>query len=197
MITGEARFTDALDGGPWAFGDASFPEIGVTFFAGTFVRHPLALAAARAVLTHLKQQGPELQRGLNQRTSRFVDTLNRRAEQAGAPVRVTHFSSWYMFNFPHDLPHASLFFAYMRDKGIHIWEGRPGFLTTAHTEADVERVVAAFDETLAEMQDAGFLPGGGERPPVLGARRGKDSQGKDAWFVPDPERPGKYLQVKQ
>ena len=197
VITGDRRFTDALDGGTWSFGDASFPEVGVTFFAGTFVRHPLALAAARAVLTHLKQQGPELQRGLNQRTSRFVDTLNSHAEQAGAPVRVTHFSSWYMFNFPHDLPHASLFFAYMRDKGIHIWEGRPGFLTTAHSEADVERVVAAFDETLAEMQDAGFLPGGGERPPVRGARRGKDSQGKDAWFVPDPERPGKYLQVKE
>jgi hypothetical protein len=30
---------DALDGGFWEFGDDSFPEVGVTFFAGTFVRH--------------------------------------------------------------------------------------------------------------------------------------------------------------
>ena len=39
------------------------PEVGVTFFAGTFVRHPLALAAARAVLDPAAGAGPELQRG--------------------------------------------------------------------------------------------------------------------------------------
>jgi len=197
VITGHARFTDALDGGGWSYGDESFPEVGVTFFAGTFVRHPLALAAARAVLTHLREQGPELQRTLNRRTTRFVDTLNEHAERAGAPVRVTHFSSWYMFNFPHDVLYASLFYAYMRAKGIHIWEGRPGFLTTAHTDEDIERVIAAFDETLSEMQEAGFLPSSEKRPPVPDARRGRDPMGREAWFVPDPKRPGKYLQVKE
>ena len=63
IVAGQGRFMDALDGGKWSYGDDSFPEIGVTFFAGTFVRHPLALAAARAVLRHLKQSGPDLQRG--------------------------------------------------------------------------------------------------------------------------------------
>ena len=43
ILAGNARFMDALDGGMWQYGDDSFPEIGVTFFAGTFVRHPLAL----------------------------------------------------------------------------------------------------------------------------------------------------------
>ena len=38
-----------------------------------------------------------------------------------------------------------------------------GFLTTAHTDADLERVFAAFRDTLAEMQAADFLPGGEER----------------------------------
>jgi acyl transferase domain-containing protein len=33
-------------------------------------------------------------------------------------------------------------------------------------------------------------------PPVPGARLGRDAQGRPAWFVPDPNRPGKYLQVK-
>jgi hypothetical protein len=49
-------------GGAWRFGDESGPGVGVTFFAGTFVRHPLALAAARAVLERLRQEGPEMQR---------------------------------------------------------------------------------------------------------------------------------------
>ena len=84
----------------------------------------------------------------------------------------------------------------MRDKGVHIWEGRCGFLTTAHTEEDLERVFVAFQETLAEMQAADFLPGGAE-PPVPGARRGYDAEGREAWFVPDPARPGKYLQVEE
>jgi acyl transferase domain-containing protein len=31
--------------------------------------------------------------------------------------------------------------------------------------------------------------------PVPGARLGRDAAGNEAWFVPDPDRPGKYLQV--
>jgi hypothetical protein len=32
--------------------------------------------------------------------------------------------------------------------------------------------------------------------PVAGARLGRDADGNAAWFVPDPERPGKYLRVE-
>jgi glutamate-1-semialdehyde aminotransferase len=35
-------------------------------------------------------------------------------------------------------------FHFLRDLGIHIWEGRPCFLSTAHTDEDVARLVAAF-----------------------------------------------------
>jgi hypothetical protein len=109
-------------------------------------------------------------------------------------VRITHFSSWFCFNFPQDVPFASLFYAYMRDKGVHLWEGRAGFLTTAHTDSDVEAVIAAFKETIEEMQEADFLPG--RAPEHLPEPRiGKDMNGRPAWFVPDPDRPGKYLQV--
>src|SRR3546814_9346188 len=51
---------DALDGGFWQYGDDSIPEVGVTYFAGTFVRHPLALATTKASLEYLKEQGPQL-----------------------------------------------------------------------------------------------------------------------------------------
>ena len=198
VLAGRREYLDALDGGTWSYADASFPEVGVTFFAGTFVRHPLALAASAAVLGHLEREGPGLQRDLDERTAAFVDALRGRAEARGAPVRITHFSSWFCFHLPPELPLGSLFYAYLRDKGVHIWEGRPGFLTTAHTAADTARVVDAFDEALAEMQAAGFLPGGAraEAPPVPGARRGHDESGREAWFVPDPDRPGKYLRVQ-
>ncbi len=45
----------------------------------------------------------------------------------------------------------------MRDKGIHIREGFPCFLTTAHTEADIEKIVQAFEDSAIEMQQAGFF----------------------------------------
>ena len=48
VIAGKRAFMDALDGGHWQYGDDSIPTVGVTYFAGTFVRHPLALAAAQA-----------------------------------------------------------------------------------------------------------------------------------------------------
>jgi glutamate-1-semialdehyde aminotransferase/acyl carrier protein len=195
LVTGSGTYMDALDGGQWRYGDDSFPEVGVTFFAGTFVRHPLALAAAKAVLERLLNEGPDLQRTLNTRTAQLVGELNAHAEEVGAPLRVTAFSSWFCFNFPPDVPYASLFYAYMRHKGVHLWEGRAGFLTTAHTDEDLGRIVVAFKESLAEMQAADFLPGGAE-PPMSEARRGYDAEGREAWFVPDPERDGKYLQVE-
>jgi len=190
MVAGSAKYLDALDGGQWRFGDDSGPEAGVTFFAGTFVRHPLALAAARAVLLKLKQEGPELQRGLNLRNTAFVERLKKVVAELGAPVQVNHFSSWFVVSFPHDLPLAPVYFTLMREKGIHTWEGRPCFLTLAHTDADLDRVVAAFRDTLAEMQAADFLPKRTDAP-----RKGRDAQGREAWFVPDPDRPGKFLQV--
>ena len=196
VVAGKAAFMDALDGGTWQYGDQSGPEVGVTFFAGTFVRHPLALAATWACLNYLKDNSPGLQRRLNQRTTQLVETLAAHAERVGAPIRLTHFSSLFWIQFPADLQYSNLFFAYMREKGIHLWEGRAGVLTTAHTDEDLDRVVQAFKASIAELQAAGFLPGSShEHPPVPGARLGKDGKGNPAWFIPDPERPGKYLQV--
>ncbi|MCB0138515.1 MAG: aminotransferase class III-fold pyridoxal phosphate-dependent enzyme, partial [Caldilineaceae bacterium] len=49
-LAGKGKYMDALDSGMWQYGDDSVPEEDMTFFAGTFVRHPLALAAAKVVL---------------------------------------------------------------------------------------------------------------------------------------------------
>ena len=196
LVAGRREYMDALDGGAWQYGDDSTPEVGVTFFAGTFVRHPLALAAARAVIAQLEEAGPDLQRDLNLLTAEFAARLDAHARNVGAPVRLTQFSSWIWITFPSDVPYAALFYAMMRDRGVHIWEGRAWFLTTAHTVADLEFVFEAFRGTIAEMQAGDLLPSrdGVEIP---GARLGKDADGRDAWFVPDPARPGRYLLVEQ
>lgn len=159
IVAGSSRFMDALDGGAWSFGDDSFPEVGVTFFAGTFVRHPLALAATKAVLEHLKSRGPELQRQLTERTTALVAEMNAHLESRGVPLRWTQFSSMYFLSVPPTLKHASLLWFHLRARGIHAWESRPSFLSTAHTAEEIAQIAAAFRESVDELVAAGFLPG--------------------------------------
>ncbi|QJW98083.1 non-ribosomal peptide synthetase/type I polyketide synthase [Frigoriglobus tundricola] len=157
ILAGRRRFMDALDGGPWRYGDDSFPEVGVTFFAGTFVRHPIALAAARAVLRRLKEAGPELQRALGERVGALAGRVNAVFEEYGVPARAEHFSSWFYFSFTSDHPYAGLLFYHLRDKGVFILEGFPCFFTTAHSDADLETVLRAFRDSAAELRAGGFL----------------------------------------
>lgn len=168
ILAGKSTFMDALDGGPWNYGDDSFPEVGVTFFAGTFVRHPLAMAAARAVLDHLRREGPGLQLRMTERTSVLCRTLTDFCARAGAPVRVPCFSAFAGIEHAPGLPHAGLLWYYMREKGIHIWEGRPLYFTTAHSDEDLNAFAVAFCSGITEMQEAGFLPARPE-PSVPGA----------------------------
>ena len=158
VLAGKAQFMDALDGGSWQFGDDSYPLVGVTFFAGTFVRHPLAVAAAKAVLQHLKEQGPDLQEKLSSQTAFLVRSLNQLFEANQVPSRIENFASIFYFSFPSDFPLGSLLYYHLREKGIFLLEGFPCFLTTAHTEADIQQIIRAFEQSIAEMQDGGVLP---------------------------------------
>ena len=203
VIAGKREYMDALDGGQWQFGDDSIPTVGVTYFAGTFVRHPLALAAAKASLEHLKAQGPALQERLNARTAEMVAGLNRFCAEVGAPITVTHFASLWRIGFNEDYPLQDLLFAMMRSRGIHILEHFPCFFTTAHSDADIAAIAKAFRESVAELQEAEFLPRrrapsafDASKPPVAGARLGKDPEGRPAWYAPDPAQPGKYVKVE-
>jgi len=202
VIAGKRRFMDALDGGHWRFGDDSTPTVGVTYFAGTFVRHPLALAAAHAVLTHLTNEGGQLQTTLNAKVTAMAEELNAFCVSVGAPIHIVHFASVWKTTFTEDHPLQDLLFAMMRSRGIHILDNFPCFFTTSHSEADFAAIAAAFRESILEMQEAEFLPRrretasfDAERPPMPGARLGKDPEGRPAWFVPNPDAPGKYLRV--
>ncbi|NNC00521.1 aminotransferase class III-fold pyridoxal phosphate-dependent enzyme, partial [Corallococcus exiguus] len=159
VIAGKRPFMDALDGGHWQFGDDSVPTVGVTYFAGTFVRHPLALAAAKAALEHMKAAGPELQRSVSAKADTLATTLNAFFDEVGAPLRIKHFGSLWKTFVTADAANADLLFCLLRDKGIHIWDGFPCFFTTAHSDADLQRLITAFQDSVTELQDAGFLPG--------------------------------------
>ncbi|KAF1710075.1 type I polyketide synthase [Pseudoxanthomonas kalamensis DSM 18571] len=204
-MAGKREFMDALDGGAWDYGDDSIPTVGVTYFAGTFVRHPLTLAAARASLLHMKQSGAAMQQRLNERTAAMAGEINAFCAEVGAPVRIKHFASLWRTHFEEDHPLQDLLFAMMRSRGVHILDNFPCFFTTAHSEADFRAIIDAFKQSVMELQEAGFLPRhaanartvmDASRPVVPGARLGRDPQGHPGWYVPDPEQPGQYLKAE-
>ncbi len=204
VIAGKREYMDALDGGHWQFGDESIPTVGVTYFAGTFVRHPLALAAAKAVLEHIKSAGPQLQQRLNAATTAMADELNAFFEQVGAPIAIKHFASVWKTIFTEDHPLQDLLFAMLRSRGIHALDNFPCFFTTAHSAADIAAIVKAFKESVLELQEAEFIPRrrdaprlvfDASKPPVPGARLGREPDGTPAWFVANPDTPDKYMKV--
>ncbi|UYN93996.1 MAG: amino acid adenylation domain-containing protein [Enhydrobacter sp.] len=170
ILAGKARFMDALDGGTWRYGDESVPETAPTFFAGTFVRHPLVLAAAKAVLLHLRAQGPSLQERLATRMGGLVDRLNSDLERRGLAARAEGYSSWFYLNFAADGPLASLFWPQMRLLGVHVQEAYPCFLTTEHSDADIAAIERAFTASLDALAAGGIFDTVRSSVPALTAR---------------------------
>jgi glutamate-1-semialdehyde aminotransferase len=220
VIAGKREYMDTLDGGFWQYGDNSVPEVGVTYFAGTFVRHPFVLAAAKASLLHMKQAGPALQQGLTALTNFLADKVNTYCNNQNIPFHIAHFASLFKPKYEKEMSNIDLLYFLMRFKGVHLYDGFPCFLTEAHTKSDVEYVANIFIESLSELVKMGFIPGAsaimnGEAgnhhtngnghtkrnlvdvmPPMEGARLGKNPDGSSDWFIPDPNRPGKFLKIQ-
>jgi amino acid adenylation domain-containing protein len=211
-ITGKRKYLDALDGGHWQYGDDSIPEIGVTYFAGTFVRHPLALAASKASLLHLKEQGPDLQERLNKMTDYLASELNAEFKKKDLPMTINHFGSLWRLKFNDDVLYGELLFTLLRENGIHIWDGFPCFMTDAYKEEDLRQLINTFKNCLDKMVSAGFfitnkteVPTPKEsnvnsavisnQPPVQGAKLGRDRNGNPAWFVADSNKKGEYIKI--
>jgi glutamate-1-semialdehyde-2,1-aminomutase len=167
IIAGKAQYLDAIDGGIWYYGDLSSPQSKTTFFAGTHCKHPLAIASAHAVLQYLKAQGATLQEKLNQRTSNFVATLNDYFEQEELPIYLANFGSLFGSSdlendeSTEDNSELSLVFDllyyHLLAKGIML-RGNGGFLSTAHTEADLNYIIQAVQDSISELREGEFLP---------------------------------------
>ncbi|WP_193657821.1 aminotransferase class III-fold pyridoxal phosphate-dependent enzyme [Bacillus cereus] len=161
VVAGKSDYMDAVDGGMWQFGDKSYPSNASkkTFVAGTFNTHPMTMTAALQTLKYLKSEGTNLQSELNRRTANLVTTLNEFFKQNEVPMHMVHFGSLFRFVSLGDL---DLFFYLLISKGIYIWEGRNCFISTSHTEEDIEHIIQAVKESIHELREGGFLP----KPPT-------------------------------
>lgn len=157
VVAGREAIMNAFDGGFWQYGDDSFPSAGVTFFAGTFVRHPLAIAAAHASLTHMIKEGPDLQRRVSQKADGFARRVNRVFKDHQANLELAQFSSIMYLRNHEEAELAGLFHYHLRYRGVHIQEGFPSYMTDAHTEADIESLLGSFESSVEAMAEAGIF----------------------------------------
>jgi natural product biosynthesis luciferase-like monooxygenase protein len=165
VVAGKAAYMDVFDGGMWNYGDASYPTAEKTLFAGAYFKHPLTMAAAWAILNHLKDN-PDLLPQLNQKTTRLVNALNDYFQQNQLPIYVGQFGSLFRLLYPRDFKHMDLFFYHLLDNGVFLWEGRNCFLSTAHTDEDLEFIVAAIKKSVDQMREGGFFPDLTPSPPL-------------------------------
>jgi amino acid adenylation domain-containing protein len=166
VVAGARRYLDRIDGGAWRFGDDSHPAVETTFFAGTFSKHPLAVAAALAVLREIDARGQGLYDQLDARTARLAAGMNRVFDAADVSLAVVGGGSIFRIaprggadrtNYLHESTELRLLYHHLILRGIYVWEGRTGFLSTAHSDEDVDRIIAATGEALAELQGGGWF----------------------------------------
>jgi amino acid adenylation domain-containing protein len=161
VLAGDKRFMDALDGGHWNYGDDSVPMTAPTFFAGTFVRHPIVLAATRATLQHIKGSGSELYSRVAARTEALVAEINSDLSARGIRQSIHGYKSWFVTDFGSQDPLGALLYVQLRLNGIYIQEGYPCFLTTQHSEEDFRQIARAFRDSVDMLQSVGILSADG------------------------------------
>ena len=170
VLAGRAHVMNALDGGPWRFGDDSYPQAEKTLFTGTYFKHPLSLAAAWAVLFHLRQAGPMLQAGLAVRTGQLVADLNAWFRESSVPIEAVHFGPLFRFRPGKEMRYPELFYFHLVDHGVYYTqEAGNCFLTTAHGEDDIYRIQQAVQQSVQDLANGGFLSEA--RPVPLPGRR--------------------------
>ena len=149
VVAGTAEFLDGIDGGTWRYGDDSSPSAQRTFFGGTFCQHPSTMIAAVATLREIKRRGPQLQTELNARTTALATRLNGYFAREELPLRVAHFGSAFRI----DVPSAfDLLWYHLIERGVYVWEWRGCFLSTAHTDADLDHVMQAIEGSVDALR---------------------------------------------
>jgi glutamate-1-semialdehyde 2,1-aminomutase len=138
--------------------------IGPVYQAGTLSGNPVAMAAGLAILTHLHEH-PEIYKQLNQITDKIVTGVKESLKKQGKNYTIHQLGSMYSLFFTDQEIHnfedakkadTALFGKYfqgMLKRGVFLPPSQfeSLFLSTALSEANIEHIIKANDETLQEI----------------------------------------------
>ncbi|MEL7019973.1 MAG: amino acid adenylation domain-containing protein [Bacteroidota bacterium] len=155
-FAGKHRYMDVFDGGIWQFGDDSAPEAMPTYFAGTFIKNPVSVAASLAAMREIERRGTSLQLELNARMAQFATQLSELFLRLKAPLFIQSTSSIFIIKFVDKYPTNPLFYDILRFHGVNM-RARPCFLSTAHTDEDLAQTLQLVERTLRDMLEEQLL----------------------------------------
>ncbi len=141
----------------------SVSPVGPVYQAGTLSGNPLAMASGIATLTTLKETNPYDE--LESRTSTLCNGLREAAESAGIPFSLSQVGSMFTLFFNaervvsltqagnSDTERFAAYFQGMLDRGCYLpcSQFEANFLSTAHSEEDIDATIAAAGEVLAGL----------------------------------------------
>lgn len=137
--------------------------LGPAYQAGTMAGNPISVSAGIACLEVL--QGEGVYDEMNRLAIRLTDGIAESAKRHGVPMTInrirgsfsTHFCDHPVTNYDQaqdtDGEAFAAFFRGMLNRGVCLAPSKyeAWFLTTAHTDEDIDRTLTAADETLQEM----------------------------------------------
>ncbi len=138
---------------------------GPVYQAGTLSGNPLAMAAGLAMLKILARDGDSLYPRLERLTARLADGLKAIADEFGVPFWGNRMGSMFTGFFnpgpvtdytsatKSDTQRFGRYFRGMLERGIYFAPSQyeTGFVSTAHTEADIDRTLEAAREVFREL----------------------------------------------
>ncbi|WP_037284858.1 glutamate-1-semialdehyde 2,1-aminomutase [Saccharibacillus sacchari] len=138
--------------------------LGPAYQAGTMAGNPISVSAGIACLEVL--QGEGVYEEMNRLAIRLTDGIGEAAKRHGVPLTInrirgsfsTHFCDHPVTNYDQaqdtDGEAFAAFFRGMLNRGVCLAPSKyeAWFLTTAHTDADIERTLEAADSALKEMR---------------------------------------------
>lgn len=137
-----------------------------TYTAGTYVKNPLAIAAMKALLVEMKKRGPSVQQEINEKTKQLVERLTEVFNRYGVPLEIKSFGSFFRFSqagnlsFVYRPVELDLFSYHMILNGIYLWEGGTCFLSDAHTQEHIDKIVDAAELSVKQLLSGGFFNSG-------------------------------------
>jgi glutamate-1-semialdehyde 2,1-aminomutase len=134
--------------------------LGPAYQAGTMAGNPASISAGIACLEVLQSEG--VYEEMERLAAKLTDGLQASAERHGVPMTInrirgafsTHFCDHSVTNYEEaqdtDSEAFAAFFRHMLDRGINLAPSKyeAWFLTTAHTDADIDATLEAADESL-------------------------------------------------
>ena len=137
--------------------------LGPVYQAGTLAGNPLATAAGIVTLNHLRNAA--VYQRLEVAAIYLEDGLRRTAEEAEIPVRINRAGSMLTTFFTNepvidyasakrsDTARYAAYFRHMLDRGVFLAPSQfeAMFLSTAHTDAEIEATIEAAGEALAAL----------------------------------------------